>query len=583
MFLERLFRPLLNCLRDYGWGVAREDFVAGATTAVLLIPQGMAYAMLAGLPPIVGLYAALVAPAAYALVGSSRQLSVGPAALDSLLVAAGVGAIAQAETDAYLTAAIVLALMVGVLQIAMGLLRVGFFVNFLSRPVISGFTSAAALVIGLSQVKHLAGVSVGGSQNAYVLVRDLSGAFSQINPFTLSVSVVSILALLGLKKWAKKWPGPLLVVSLAALSVSLMGWGEKVALVGSVPAGLPYPRLSLVSVDLLSALLPTAATLAVIGFMESISIASGPARQKRYDLEPDRELLALGAANSCSALFGGYSVAGSFSRTSVNTQAGAKTQLAGVFVAFFVLLALLFLTPLVAYLPQAVLSALIFVSVLGLVDVGQMKRLLHIKRTDLVLLLITFVATLFWGIVEGMASGVVASLLWLVARTSRPHVALLGRVPGTRLFRNTLRHQGLTTYRGILLLRMDAQFYFGNVAFLKEKLHEFELSMGVPLKAVVLDASAINQLDSSAEEAWSDMLEEFEVRNVIFCLAGLKGPVLDVLKRSGLAERFGERARCATVHAALEFLAGQIEVEALPRISMTNSAGVDASGHSAHL
>lgn len=583
MLLTRLFQPLALSLRGYDLGVARRDFIAGATTSVLLIPQGMAYAMLAGLPPIVGLYAALVAPAAYALVGTSRQLSVGPAALDSLLVAAGVGAIAQAESEAYLTAAILLALMVGVLQIAMGFLRVGFFVNFLSRPVISGFTSAAALVIGLSQVKHLAGVPLPSSQNAYVLVRDLSRVLSQVSWPTLLVSVVSIFGLLSFKKWAKKWPGPLLVVSLVALAVSLLGWGDKVALVGSVPAGLPRPRLSFVSVDLLRALLPTAATLAVIGFMESISIASRPAREKRYDLNPDRELLALGAANVSSAFFGGYGVAGSFSRTSVNTQAGATTQLASFFAGLFVFFALLFLTPLVAFLPQAVLSALIFVSVLGLVDVAQMKRLLHIKRADLGLLLITFFATLFWGIVEGMASGVVGSLLWFVGRTARPHVALLGRVPGTRLFRNTLRHQGLTKYRGILLLRMDAQFYFGNVAFLKEKLHEFELAMGEPLRAVVLDASAINQLDSSAEEAWSEMLEEFEVRKVIFCLAGLKGPVLDVLERSGLAEKFGERARCPTVHAALEFLSGQIDVSVLPTVSGTKPSGRDASGHSAHL
>ncbi len=347
------------------------------------------------------------------------------------------------------------------------------------------------------------------------------------------------------------------------------------------------PHFSGLNVELILALLPTALTIAIVAFTESISIATEYARRGHYEINADRELVALGSANLLGALFRGYNVAGSFSRTSVNAQAGSRTQLAGLFAALFVLVSLLFLAPLLAYLPLVCLAAIILISVVSLVDVSQVRRLHQVKRADLVLLILTFLATLLLGIVYGIAIGVGASLLWLVGKTTRPHIAVLGRIPGTTRFRNVERHPGLITYEGVIAVRMDSQFYFGNVAFLKQRLHELEVAAPHPVSAVVLDASAINNLDSSAESAWSEMAEEYASRHVLFCLAGLKGPVTDVLEKSGLAEKLASRAGFSSVHEALEFVFHRVPMRPIQLTSQVKRSGVrsgqDASGASAHL
>jgi SulP family sulfate permease len=541
--------------------------------------------LLAGLPPVVGVYAALVPGIFYALLGTSRQLSVGPVAMDSLLVAASVGAIAEAGTLDYLGAAAVLGLMVGALQALMGLFRMGFLVNFLSMPVVSGFTSAAAIIIGLSQVKHLLGVPLDNSSRLWPLVSQLSRGIAQVQLETAAVGLGAIALLVALKKLRPKWPSALVAVSLGALLVLGFGLEGRVAVVGDVPSGLPHLRMPEVSVGMLQKLLPSAVTIALVSFMESISVSKTYARKFKYQVAPDREFFALGVANLFGAAFQGYPVAGGFSRTAVNAEAGARTPVAALITSAVVGLALLFLTPLFYYMPKAVLAAVIVTAVVGLVDIKEVEHLKRVKKADLVMLLLTFAVTLALGIVQGIAVGVVASLIWMVYKTTRPHLAILGRVPGTRIFRNVARQKGLITYEGVLIVRMDAQFYFGNVAYLREALELAEAKLKSPLRCVVLDASAINQLDSSAETALSDMWEEYRARGVSLVLASVKGPVRDVLQSSGLAERMGMSCRCMTVEEALALVRAVPESREATSTPSTPPppAGVQASGGSARL
>jgi SulP family sulfate permease len=507
--------------------------------------------MLAGLPPIIGLYSSLIPPILYSLLGTSRQLSVGPVAMDSLLVAVSVGAIAQSGSKDYLGAAIVLALMVGVFQFLMGVLRMGFLVNFLSQPVVSGFTSAAALIIGLSQFTHLLGVPIKNSSNVVGLVQQTIKAAPSTSVATLSIGVAAIVSLLTLKKFAPRAPGALLVVVAGTLVVYFLGLEGAVAVVGEVPPGLPHFQLPAVNQELLTTLLPSALTISLVAFMESISVSQAYARKNKYSVAPNQELIAVGAANFFGSFFQSYPVTGGFSRTAVNATAGAKTNVAALITAALVGIALLFLTPLFYFLPKAVLAAIITTAVLGLVDFAEVQRLERVKKADLVLLVGTFLATLGLGIVSGIALGVGGSLAWFVFKTTRPHIAVLGRVPGTTHFRNVHRNQSLTTYRGVIAVRMDAQFYFGNVAFLKSTLARLEAEMEEELRAVILDASAINNLDSSGESALHDMSEAYEARGVELYITGVKGPVRDVLESSGLAETMGIRCRYLNVHEAI--------------------------------
>ncbi len=552
-FLRR-FIPLFDACANYDLKQLRSDLIAGLTTAVLLVPQGMAYALLAGLPPVVGLYASLVPAIAYAFIGTSRQLSVGPVAMDSLLVATGVGAISASGSTAYLEAAVLLALMVGALQILFGVLRLGLVVNFLSRPVMSGFTSAAAILIALSQLKHLLGVPLASTTTAWGVFAQLPAALADFSPLTLVVGMTAVIALVSLEKYLPLVPAPLLVVSLGTLVVGWGGLEGQVAIVGNVPPGLPEFSLPHVDWSRVTRLLPVALSIALVAFMEAIAVSETYAQKHKYSLSANRELVALGSANVLGSLFSGYPVTGGFSRTAVNARGGARTQVAGLVTVLLVGLSLVFLTPLFYYLPKAALSAIIIVAVFGLIDLAEVQRLKKIKRSDLALLGMTFFATLALGAAPGLGVGVLASLGWFVYRTTRPHVAVLGRIPGSTQFRNIKRYRGLVTYQGILIVRLDAQYYFGNVHFLKETLAELETKMPEELKAVVLDASAINAIDSSGEAALRQLDEEYSNRGVKLYLTGVKGPVRDVLRESGLEDSLGKACQCLSVHEALSIL-----------------------------
>ncbi|MBW2526100.1 MAG: solute carrier family 26 protein [Deltaproteobacteria bacterium] len=533
--------PLLSSLEGYDKKQLRGDLAAGLTVAVMLIPQGMAYAMLAGLPPIVGLYASTVPLALYALFGTSRQLAVGPVAMVSLMVAAAVGQLAEPGSGDYLALAVMLALLVGLIQLGMGIARLGFLVNFLSHPVVSGFTSAAALIIGFSQLKHLLGVDLERSHHVHAVLADAATRLGEVQPITLAVGVGSIAALLLLKRWKPSLPGALIVVVASTLLVWGLGLADRgVAIVGHVPAGLPSPTVPALDLTLAQELLPIAVAISMVGFMESISVAKAFATKNHYEIDANRELVGLGVANIAGGMLQGYPVTGGFSRTAVNAQAGAKSGIASLITAAVIALTLLFLTSLFHFLPKAVLAAIIMVAVFGLVDLDEVKHLYRVKRGDLALLATTFVATLLLGIEAGILIGVAASLVAVIYRITRPHTAVLGRIPGTHLFRNVKRFPEAETFDGVLVLRIDAQFYFGNVSFLKETLKRQLRAAESPVRAVVFSASSINQLDSSAAAALEEIVVDCRERGVELYFAEVRGPVMDVLRRAGFDRLLGE-------------------------------------------
>ncbi|MCG8417437.1 MAG: solute carrier family 26 protein [Proteobacteria bacterium] len=562
--LLRKYLPLLGVVAGYRKDDLPSDLAAGLTTAVMLVPQAMAYAMLAGLPPIAGLYASVAPLALYALFGTSRQLAIGPVAMVSLLVASGVGDLAPAGTDAFIAHAVLLAAMVGVIQLGMGLVRAGFLVNFLAHPVISGFTAAAAIIIGFSQLEHLLGVDLARTHHVHKIFAQALEELGAVNVATVVLSVASGTLLIALKRWQPLFPRALAVVVLGSLGVWIFDLaGRGVAIVGEVPGGFPLPGLPAFEWAAVQKLAPVAAAIALVGFMESISVAKAFARRKRhqvgraqgYSIDANQELVALGMANIGGALFSAYPVTGGFSRTAVNAQAGARSTLAGLVTAAVVALTLLFLTPLFTYLPKAVLAAIIVTAVLDLVDIAEVVHLWRVKRSDLALLLITFLATLALGIEQGILIGVTASLLWFIVRSTHPHIAVLGRIPGTRVYRNVARHSDAETVPGTLIVRMDASFYFGNVTFLTDTLHQLEADLG-PLNTVILDASAINNLDSSADAALRDLLSDYKARDITFLLARVKGPVKDVLERSGFIDHIGRHALADDVADAVERAGG---------------------------
>ncbi|MEL6188036.1 MAG: sulfate permease, partial [Myxococcota bacterium] len=501
-------------LRDFG-----PDFAAGLTTAIMLVPQAMAYAMLAGLPPEVGLYASVVPPLIYAFLGTSRPLAVGPVAMDSLLVAVALAPLAAAGTEAYVALAVLLALMVGLLQMGMGLLKLGFLTNFLSRPVISGFTSAAALIIGLSQLKHLLGIDLARSSNPFVILGHAAAAWREASPVTLALGLGAIVVLVLLKRLAPSFPRALVVV--AGSTVVVLGLDlSQVALVGTVPAGLPAPSLPAMRPELWPTLFGSALTIALVGFMEAISVSKALAARNHDKIDPSQELFALGAANLGGAFFGAYPGTGGFSRSAVNAQAGARTQVAGLVTALLVLAALLFLTPLFTSLPKSALAAIIMVAVFGLVDLEEPRRLWRVHRVDFGLLVLTFAATLGLGIQQGILTGVAAALGVFLVRSTRPHYAVLGRLPGTAAFRNLKNHPEAMATPGCLIVRFDAQFYFGNVSFLESTLERLESEYEGELTTVILDFSSVNALDSSADAALTELSLRYPARGLSLRIAG---------------------------------------------------------------
>lgn len=556
--------PIFQWLPNYKKSYLTGDVIAGLTIGIMLIPQGMAYAMIAGLPPVFGLYASLTPQIIYAIMGTSRQLAVGPVAMDSLLVASGLGALSLSGIDEYISMAIFLSLFMGSIQLLLGVLRMGFLVNFLSKPVISGFTSGAAIIIGLSQLKHLLGIDITRSNQVHKLLINAFENISLTNIYALSIGIFSIILIKVIKKYNKKYskrfPAALVLVVIGVSVVyffNLYDFGLKI--VGKVPSGLPSFQTPKIPLDRISELTPIALTLALIAFMEAISVSKAiEEKQNEYEIDSNQELIALGTSNIIGSLFQSYPTTGGFSRTAVNDQAGAKTGIAPLISALVVGLTLLFLTPLFYYLPNAVLAAIIIVAVFGLIDFSYPKELYKRRKDEFILLLITFVITLTVGITEGILSGVLLSLLIMVYRTSKPHIAVIARVKDTNYYKNILRFNNSTENRNdILGIRIDSQLFFGNKDFFKKELNKKIENKGKELRLIIINTEAINYIDSSGAHTLIKIIQELKTKNIKVMFSGTSGPTRDILYKSGIVDILGKENLFLRSHEAEEYYDGK--------------------------
>jgi sulfate permease, SulP family len=530
--LPRLL-PVLQWAPRYERRLLRRDLLAGLTVAVMLVPQAMAYASLAGMPPITGLYAAIVTLLVYAVLGTSSHLAVGPVALVSLLTAAALDPLAGGQTAHYVALAGLLALLVAGTQLALGALRLGSLVSLLSHPVISGFTSAAAIVIGFSQARDLLGIDVPRSEHLAEAVRRLAGHLGEANPWALAIGLVGIAAMLAGKRWAPRLPVPLAVVVAATILTWAAGLGDRgVAILGSVPAGMPRPGLPALDREAVGQLWVAAITIALIGYAETISIAKAIATRTRERLDPNQELIAQGAINLSAGVFSGFPVAGSFTRTAVNFASGAATQLAGVLAAGLLALTLLVATPLFFHLPRAILAAVVIVAVIGLVDVRGAIEAYRTSRDDGVALLTTFTGTLVFGVEPGLLVGVAASIGLFLYRNARPRIVEVGRVEGAGVYRDVARYPTVPR-PGTMVLRLDAPLTFMSARSLEARVLAL-IADRPDLRHLVLDASAMVAIDATGAHTLHALREDLEEAGVDLHLATVRSPVRDTLQRAGV-------------------------------------------------
>ncbi len=557
--------PILVWGRAYDKESFTHDLVAALIVTVMLIPQSLAYALLAGLPPEVGLYASVAPLLLYAVLGSSRVLAVGPVAVVSLMTAAAVGEHAAAGTHAYWQIAITLAFLSGGMLLIMGLLRLGFLANFLSHPVISGFISASGLLIAASQMKTILGVKVEG-HNFVELLIGLLGQLGQVHALTALLGAVAVAFLFwvrtGLKPllvraglsdklagvWAKA--GPVAAIALSTLLAWLLDWkGQGMKLVGTVPSGLPPLTLPLWDLALWRELVVPAALISVVGFVESVSVGQTLAAKRRQRIEPDQELVALGASNLSAAFTGGFPVTGGFARSVVNFDAGAVSPAAGVYTAVGITLASLFLTPALYYLPQATLAATIIVAVLSLVDLALFRSTCGFSKLDFSALSATFLATLLLGVESGLVIGVALSLGLFLLRASRPHIATVGWMPGTEHFRNVSRHPVRVSPR-LVCLRVDASMFFANARAIEDRINA-EVASRPALEHVLLQCSAVNDIDASALESLHAIAGRLHDSGIALHLSEIKGPIMDKLNRTDFLRTLHGRVFLTSYEAVL--------------------------------
>ena len=538
--------PIFDWGARYDRATMSSDMMAALIVTIMLIPQSLAYAMLAGLPPEVGIYASIAPLAAYALFGSSRVLAVGPVAVASLMTASAVGQFASAGSPQYWEAALILAFLSGLMLLAMGILRLGFFANFLSHPVISGFISASGLIIAASQLKSILGIRADG-HNLFELLTAIGGQLHNTNLPTLMIGVGAT----GFLFWVRKGARPLLMrIGMGARLADMLAKAGPVAaiatttaavwyfqlqdagvkIVGAIPQGLPPLTLPRWDPMLWQQLLAPALLIGVVGFVESVSVAQTLAARRRQRIVPDQELVALGASNIAASLTGGFPVTGGFARSVVNFDAGARTPAAGIYTALGLSLAALFLTPALYYLPQATLAATIIVAVLSLVDPGTLKRTWVYSKPDFAAAATTLVVTLGLGVETGLIAGVLLSLALYLYRTSQPHIAVVGLVPGTEHFRNVLRHNVIDSPL-LLSLRIDEGLYFANARYLEDWINA-AVAARPQLKHVVLQCSAINHIDASALESLEAIAHRLQAAQIVLHLSEVKGPVMDRLQKT---------------------------------------------------
>ncbi|WP_425039390.1 SulP family inorganic anion transporter [Primorskyibacter sp. S187A] len=549
----RRFIPIFDWGRQYDRKALSNDMIAAVIVTIMLIPQSLAYALLAGLPPEAGIYASIAPIILYAIFGTSRALAVGPVAVVSLLTASAIGQVAEQGTTGYAVAALTLAFLSGGFLVLLGVLRLGFLANFLSHPVVAGFITASGILIATSQLKHILGVSAHG----HTLPEMMMSIFAHLNEINWITVIIGVSAA-GFLFWVRGNLKPLLkrlgtgpvltdllskggpVFAVVGTTLAVWGFGlaeQGVKTVGDVPQSLPPLTMPGLSGDLVGTLLIPAILISIIGFVESVSVAQTLAAKKRQRIDPDQELIGLGAANLGAAFTGGFPVTGGFSRSVVNFDAGAETPAAGIYTAIGLAVAAVALTPLVFFLPNATLAATIIVAVLSLVDLSILKKTWGYSRADFIAVAATILLTLGMGVEVGVASGVIVSVLLHLYKTSRPHVAEVGLVPGTQHFRNIHRHAVETT-PSLVTLRVDESLYFVNARFLEDLIQQ-RVTDGCAVRDVVLMCSAVNDVDYSALESLEAINLRLKDMGVRLHLSEVKGPVMDRLKRSHFLEDMG--------------------------------------------
>ena len=542
--------PLVGSLRGYNRESMLSDLIAGLVVTVMLIPQSLAYALLAGVPAEVGMYASILPLVAYAIFGTSRTLSVGPVAIASLMTAVALGKVAETGSSDYVSAAVLLAFLSGGFLIALGVLRLGFLANFLSHTVVSGFITASGILIALSQMKHIVGVKAQGD-TFFELLMSLLQHLPDVNYYALIVGVgvvcflfwarrgaAGLMAQLGMdlntaQLVAKAAPVLGIIVTIAGAVIFDLD-AKGVALVGEVPAGLPGLHLPVFSLAMVELLIVPAMAISIIGYVESISVGKTLGAKRGQRVDGNQELVGLGAANLASSFSGGFPVTGGFSRSVVNFDAGASTQIAGILAAIGIALASLFLTPVLFYLPQATLAATIIVAVTGLIDVSIITKTWKLSKSDFYAVALTILGTLVFGVEAGVAAGVLVSLCLYLYRTSKPHIAEVGLIEGTEHFRNILRHK-VSTRPEILSLRVDENLFFANAGYLEEYIHS-ALENNSEVRHLVLMCSACNTIDYSALEVLEAINGHLRDLHIAFHLSEVKGPVMDHIKDTGFLE-----------------------------------------------
>lgn len=552
-FIGKLF-PLFGQVRNYNRDLFRGDLFAGLTVAVMLIPQSMAYAMLAGLPPVTGLYASTIPLLIYALFGTSRQLAVGPVALVSFLVLETLSKSSVGLSTSYIALASQLALLTGIILLILGRIRAGAVVNYISRAVVSGFTSAAALIIAVSQFDQILGIRVSRTSTFFSSLSQILTHLRELQQPALITGILTILFLIVIRRRRPDWPAPLLALIISTACAWYFRLDEYgLVILGSIPRGLPALSFVFPDMETFGILLPAALTIAFVGYIESYAIAQSIAVRKHRDIDPDREMMALGAADIAAGLFSGYPVTGGLSRTAVNDGAGAQTGLAGIITSLCISLILLFLTPWFYYLPRPVLSAIVIVAVARLFDVTELLRLYALKRADGITWLATFIATLIGGVETGIPVGVILSLLLFIRRSAHPHIAELGFCRERNDFLNIRRFPMLKRYPDTILLRVDSSVYFANTGFIRRYIERL-IAERPETHLVILDFEGVNDMDAVAVSMMENLIDDYDHRGIDFAFARIKGPVRDILTRAGWDRKYSFSIRFRTIRQILDDL-----------------------------
>ncbi|KAL2896467.1 putative sulfate transporter 4.2 [Bienertia sinuspersici] len=558
-------------------------YVVAKESCQMLVPvsgEAMSYAKLAGLAPIYGLYSGCLPVFVYAIFGSSRQLAVGPVALTSLLVSNVLSGIASPSDPLYTELAITLSLMVGIFECVMGLFRLGWIIRFISHAVISGFTTASAIVIALSQVKYFLGYDIVRSSEIIPLAKSIVSGLDKFSwpPFVLGSSILAILLLMKYLGKTRKYmrfiraAGPLTGVVLGTAIIKLFH-PSAISVVGEIPQG--FPEFSVPKAcAYFKSLIPTALLITGVAILESVGIAKALAAKNGYDLDSNQELVGLGIANIVGSFFSSYPSTGSFSRSAVNHESGAKTGFAGILTGIVMSCALLFLTPLFEDIPQCALAAIVISAVMGLVDYEEAMLLWRVNKKDFFLWTITFAATLFLGIEIGVLVGVGVSLAFVIHESANPHIAVLGRLPGTTIYRNVKQYPEAYTYHGIVIVRVDAPMYFANTSYIKDRLREYESNLDGSIRRgpeveriyfVILEMSPVTNVDSSAVQALKDLYHEYKSRGIQIVISNPNQEVLMTFTKAGLVELIGKEWYFVRVHDAVQVCFQQVQESEVPR------------------